>query len=60
MEGFFEKEEELFAVNRVVNLWKEQVGGVAELKDSLTELADEDEEEIYILNKGCLFRDREE
>ncbi|XHG07634.1 hypothetical protein AWENTII_010768 [Aspergillus wentii] len=30
MEGFFEKEEELFAVNRVVNLWKEQVGGVRE------------------------------
>ncbi|KAJ6122856.1 hypothetical protein N7512_005321 [Penicillium capsulatum] len=67
-----EKEEQWFQLNAVVTLWGEQIGGinedgwvdavrnVAELKESLIALAEGDEEEIGLLEKGWPFRDREE
>ncbi|KAJ5179330.1 kinase-like protein [Penicillium capsulatum] len=69
---FMEKEEQWFQLNAVVTLWGEQIGGinedgwvdavrnVAELKESLIALAEGDEEEIGLLEKGWPFRDREE
>jgi len=75
---FFEQEELWFSLNKVVNHWQEQLGGVAEdgwisneqyeeavqkaaeLKASLVAQAEGDEEDIRLLEKGWLFRDREE
>ncbi|KAL2840323.1 kinase-like domain-containing protein [Aspergillus pseudodeflectus] len=71
-------EEQLFALNSLVNYWLDRVGGVseegwisddrydeavrniAELKAELIATAEGDEEDLRLLEKGCLFRDREE
>lgn len=77
LDGFAEKEEQWFEVNKVVNYWREQVGvnedgwvsneryeeaveRIAELKASLIAIAEGDEEGIQYLEKGWLFRDRDE
>lgn len=78
LNGFFEQEQQWFELNAVVNLWREQIGGVnddgwvsneeyenavrkvAELKESLIELGEGDQEEIGLLEKGWPFRDRDE
>ncbi|KAE8332170.1 kinase-like domain-containing protein [Aspergillus sergii] len=78
LEELFEKEEQLFQLNAVVNLWREQIGGasedgwisneryesarqkVVELKESLIAIAEEDQEDIALLEKGWPFRDHEE
>ncbi|KAL3496588.1 hypothetical protein BJX62DRAFT_221908 [Aspergillus germanicus] len=75
---FYEQEENLFAVNTVVNYWHDRDGGVteegwisnerydeairkiAELKEELIATADGDEEDLRLMEKGWLFRDREE
>ncbi|KAJ5558313.1 kinase-like protein, partial [Penicillium sp. DV-2018c] len=67
-----------FEMNAVVNLWREQIGGVnedgwvsneqyeeavrkvAEPKESLIALAEGDQEDIELLEKGWPFRDQEE
>lgn len=78
IDGFSEQEQLWFDLNKVVNYWKEQVGGVseegwvsnegyeeavrkvAELKASLIADTEGDEEVIALLQKGWLFRDRDE
>jgi hypothetical protein len=75
---FHEQEEQLFALNSLVNYWFNRVGGVseegwvsndrydeavrntAELKAELIATAEGDEEDLRLLEKGWLFRDREE
>ncbi|KOC13488.1 hypothetical protein AFLA70_11g005480 [Aspergillus flavus AF70] len=77
LEEFFEKEEQLFQLNAVVNLWREQIGGasedgwisnenyesarqkVVELMESLIAIAEGDQEDIALLEKGWPFRDQE-
>ena len=77
LEEFFEKEEQLFQLNPVVNLWREQIGGasedgwisnenyesarqkVVELMESLIAIAEGDQEDIALLEKGWPFRDQE-
>ncbi|PYI30037.1 phosphotransferase enzyme family protein [Aspergillus indologenus CBS 114.80] len=77
-DGFTEQEELWFSLNKVVDHWRDQVGGVnedgwisnekydesvrkvAELKASLLASAEGDKDDIYLLEKGWLFRDREE
>jgi hypothetical protein len=74
----YEQEENLYAVNTVVNYWHDRVGGVteegwisnegydeavrkiAELKEELIATADGDEEDLRLMEKPWLFRDREE
>ncbi|PWY91880.1 phosphotransferase enzyme family protein [Aspergillus sclerotioniger CBS 115572] len=76
--GFHEQEELWFSLNKVVEHWRDQLGGVnedgwissekyddcvrkvAELKASLIATAEGDQEDISLLEKGWLFRDREE
>lgn len=77
LDGFSEQEQLWLDLNKVVNLWREQVGvsedgwvsnegyekavrKEAEFKDSLIATAEGDEEDIYLLEKGWLFRNREE
>lgn len=78
MDGFSEQEQLWFDLNKVVNHWLEEIGGVgedgwigndqyeeavqkaADLKASLIASAEGDEEDIRLLGKGWLFRDREE
>ncbi|PYI00406.1 phosphotransferase enzyme family protein [Aspergillus sclerotiicarbonarius CBS 121057] len=77
-DGFPEQEEMWFSLNKVVEHWRDQIGGVnedgwisnekyddsvrkvAELKASLLASAEGDKEDISLLEKGWLFRDREE
>ncbi|OJJ49034.1 hypothetical protein ASPZODRAFT_13771 [Penicilliopsis zonata CBS 506.65] len=77
VDGFHEQEQLWFSLNKVVDHWRDQVGGVnedgwisnetyedsmrkiAELKASLIAEAEGDKEDIYLLEKGWLFRDRE-
>jgi hypothetical protein len=78
LEGFQEQEQLWFDLNKLVNHWRDQIGGVdedgwisneqydeaiqkvAELKASLVASAEGDEEDIRLLERGWLFRDREE
>ncbi|KAI9042100.1 uncharacterized protein KD926_006224 [Aspergillus affinis] len=78
LDGFHEQEQLWFDLNKVVNHWREQIGGVsedgwvsneqyddtiqktAELKASLIASAEGDKNDIHLLEKGWLFRDREE
>ncbi|KZF26474.1 kinase-like protein [Xylona heveae TC161] len=78
LDGFAEQEELWFNLNKLVNHWREEIGGVsedgwvsneayddavrkvAELKESLVAQAEGDEEDIRLLERGWLFRDREE
>ncbi|GAQ07502.1 hypothetical protein ALT_4823 [Aspergillus lentulus] len=78
LDGFHEQEQLWFDLNKVVNHWRDQIGGVnedgwisneqydeairkvAELKASLVASAEGDEEDIRLLKRGWLFRDREE
>jgi hypothetical protein len=78
LEGFQEQEQLWFDLNKLVNHWRDQIGGVdevgwisneqydeaiqkvAELKASLVASAEGDEEDIRLLERGWLFRDRKE
>ncbi|GAD96296.1 predicted protein [Paecilomyces variotii No. 5] len=77
LDGFSEKEEQWFELNKVVNFWSEQVGvnedgwvsngryeeavqRIGELKASLIATAEGDKEDIQYLERGWLFRDRDE
>ncbi|RHZ59237.1 hypothetical protein CDV55_106708 [Aspergillus turcosus] len=78
LDGFHEQEQLWFDLNKAVNHWRDQIGGVnedgwisneqyddaiqkvAELKACLVASAEGDEEDICLLEKGWLFRDREE
>ncbi|PKY05244.1 phosphotransferase enzyme family protein [Aspergillus campestris IBT 28561] len=78
LDGFHDQEQLWFDLNKVVNHWREEIGGVsedgwicnerydetvqraAELKASLVATAEGDVEDIRLLEKGWLFRDREE
>ncbi|KKK20164.1 hypothetical protein ARAM_007645 [Aspergillus rambellii] len=76
--GFNEEEQLWFDLNKVVNLWRDEIGGasedgwinneqyndsirkLAELKASLIANAEGDHDDIRLLERGWLFRDREE
>lgn len=78
LDGFHEQEQLWFDLNKVVNHWRDEIGGVsedgwvsndpydgavrkaAELKASLLATAEGDEEDMRLLEKGWLFRDRKE
>ncbi|KAJ0422250.1 kinase-like domain-containing protein [Aspergillus carlsbadensis] len=62
MEEFCVQDELLFAMNNAVNQWLDRVGGASEegwISNDRYEDAG-DEEDIRLLEKGWLFRDREE